>query len=48
MPRLMNNHGNYIVSLGDVCRWIGQQAEALVVEINPGFAGDEVLYNEDG
>jgi electron-transferring-flavoprotein dehydrogenase len=48
MPRLMNNHGNYIVSLGDVCRWLGQQAEALGVEVYPGFAGAEVLYNEDG
>ena len=48
MPRLMSNHGNYIVSLGDVCRWLGQQAEALGVEIYPGFAGAEVLYNEDG
>jgi electron-transferring-flavoprotein dehydrogenase len=48
MPRLMNNHGNYIVSLGDVCRWLGQQAEALGVEIYPGFAAAEVLYNEDG
>jgi electron-transferring-flavoprotein dehydrogenase len=48
MPRLMNNHGNYIVSLGKVCRWLGQQAEALGVEIYPGFAAAEVLYNEDG
>src|SRR5215475_9790067 len=48
LPRLMNNHGNYIVSLGDVCRWLAQQAEALGVEIYPGFAGAEVLYNEDG
>src|SRR5215208_5401445 len=48
MPRLMNNHGNYIVSLADVCRWLGQQAEALGIEIYPGFAGAEVLYNEDG
>ena len=48
MPRLMSNHGNYIVSLGDVCRWLGQQAEALGVEIYPGFAAAEVLYNEDG
>ena len=48
MPRLMNNHGNYIVSLGDLCRWLGQQAEALGVEIYPGFAGAAVLYNEDG
>ena len=48
MPRLMDNHGNYIVSLGNVCRWLAQQAEALGVEIYPGFAAAEVLYNEDG
>ena len=44
----MSNHGNYIVSLGNVCRWLGQQAEALGVEIYPGFAAAEVLYHEDG
>jgi electron-transferring-flavoprotein dehydrogenase len=48
MPPLMNNHGNYIVSLGEVCRWLAAQAEALGVEIYPGFAAAEVLYNEDG
>ncbi|MEP7084172.1 MAG: electron transfer flavoprotein-ubiquinone oxidoreductase [Betaproteobacteria bacterium] len=48
LPRLMNNHGNYIVSLGNVCRWLGQQAEALGVEIYPGFAAAEVLFNDDG
>jgi electron-transferring-flavoprotein dehydrogenase len=48
MPPLMNNHGNYIVSLGNVCRWLGTQAEALGVEIYPGFAAAEVLYNEQG
>ncbi len=48
MPPLMNNHGNYIVSLGEVCRWLATQAEALGVEIYPGFAAAEVLYNEDG
>jgi electron-transferring-flavoprotein dehydrogenase len=48
MPPLMNNHGNYIVSLGDVCRWLATQAEGLGVEIYPGFAAAEVLYNEDG
>ncbi len=47
-PPLMNNHGNYIVSLGNVCRWLATQAEELGVEIYPGFAGAEVLYNEDG
>ena len=42
-PPQMHNHGNYIVSLGDVCRWLGQQAEALGVEIYPGFAAAKVL-----
>jgi electron-transferring-flavoprotein dehydrogenase len=42
-PPQMNNHGNYIVSLGNVCRWLAQQAEALGVEIYPGFAAAEVL-----
>jgi electron-transferring-flavoprotein dehydrogenase len=48
LPPLMNNHGNYIVSLGNVCRWLAQQAEALGVEIYPGFAAAEVLYDDDG
>ncbi|WP_421867917.1 electron transfer flavoprotein-ubiquinone oxidoreductase [Pararhizobium sp.] len=48
MPPLMNNHGNYIVSLGLVCRWLAEKAEALGVEIYPGFAATEVLYNEQG
>ena len=48
MPPLMNNRGNYIASLGDVCRWLAQQAEALGVEIYPGFAAAEVLYGDDG
>ncbi|MGF6172293.1 electron transfer flavoprotein-ubiquinone oxidoreductase [Ensifer sp. 4252] len=48
MPPLMNNHGNYIVSLGNVCRWLASHAEALGVEIYPGFAATEVLYNDDG
>lgn len=47
-PPQMNNHGNYIVSLGNVCRWLGTQAEELGVEIYPGFAAAEVLYNDDG
>ena len=46
-PPQMHNHGNYIVSLGNVCRWLGQQAEALGVEIYPGFAAAELL-EEDG
>ncbi len=48
MPPLMNNHGNYIVSLGNVCRWLASRAEALGVEIYPGFAAAEVLYNDTG
>ncbi|MGO8469332.1 electron transfer flavoprotein-ubiquinone oxidoreductase [Rhizobium leguminosarum] len=48
MPPLMNNHGNYIVSLGLVCRWLATKAEELGVEIYPGFAATEVLYNEEG
>ncbi len=48
MPPLMGNHGNFIVSLGDVCRWLGGKAEALGVEIYPGFAASEVLHDEQG
>jgi electron-transferring-flavoprotein dehydrogenase len=48
LPRLMDNHGMYIVSLGNVCRWLGQQAEAMGVEIYPGFPAAEVLYDERG
>ncbi len=44
----MRNHGNYIISLGNLCRWLAQQAEALGVEIYPGFAAAEVLYDEAG
>ncbi|MER2582302.1 MAG: electron transfer flavoprotein-ubiquinone oxidoreductase [Candidatus Competibacter sp.] len=47
-PPQMNNHGNYIVSLGNVCRWLATQAEELGVEIYPGFAAAEVLYDDDG
>jgi electron-transferring-flavoprotein dehydrogenase len=48
MPPLMGNHGNYIVSLGNLCRWLGEQATELGVEIYPGFAAAEVLYDEKG
>ena len=47
-PPQMNNHGNYIVSLGNVCRWLAEQAESMGVEIYPGFAAAEVLYADDG
>jgi electron-transferring-flavoprotein dehydrogenase len=48
LPGQMHNHGNYVVSLGNVCRWLGEQAEALGAEIYPGFAAAEVLYHDDG
>jgi electron-transferring-flavoprotein dehydrogenase len=48
LPPLMDNTGNYIVSLGDVCRWLAQQAESLDVEIYAGFAAQEPLYDEHG
>ena len=47
-PPQMNNHGNYIISLGNLCRWLATQAEELGVEIYPGFAAAEVLYNDGG
>src|SRR5437660_3437089 len=48
MPPLMSNHGNFIVSLGNVCRWLATKAEALGIEIYPGFAAAEVLYDGTG
>ncbi|MDQ0394962.1 electron transfer flavoprotein-ubiquinone oxidoreductase [Labrys monachus] len=48
MPKLMSNHGNFVGSLGNVCRWLAVQAEALGVEIYPGFAAAEVLYDDKG
>ena len=48
IPPDMANHGNYIISLGNLCRWLGREAEALGVEIYPGFAAAEVLYDAAG
>src|SRR5690606_27716668 len=48
LPKPTHNKGNYIVSLGNLCRWLAGQAEALGVEIYPGFAAAEVLYDDDG
>jgi electron-transferring-flavoprotein dehydrogenase len=48
LPPFLHNEGNYIISLGNLCRWLGEQAEALGVEIYPGFAAAEVLYDDDG
>jgi electron-transferring-flavoprotein dehydrogenase len=44
----MHNAGNYIISLGSLCRWLAEQAEAVGVEIFPGFAAAEILYHDDG
>ncbi len=48
MPPLMNNHGNYIVSMANTCRWLAEQAEALGVEVFPGMSCSELVYREDG
>jgi len=48
LPDCFQNHGNYVVSLGNIVRWLGQQAESLGVEIFPGFPAAEILYHEDG
>ena len=48
MPPLMSNHGNFVASLGDVCRWLAKKAESLGVELYPGFAATEVLYGSRG
>src|SRR4029453_6240968 len=48
LPPFMRNRGTYTLSLGNLCRWLAGQAEALGVEIFPGFPASEILYNEDG
>ena len=48
VPKTMHNDGNYIVSMGNICRWLAEQAEQLGVEIFPGFPAQDVIYNEDG
>ena len=48
IPPPMHNKGNYIISLGNLCRWLGEQAESVGVEIYPGFACSEIIYNEEG
>ena len=48
LPDCFKNHGNYVISLGDLCRWLGQQAESAGVEIYPGFAGADILYGDKG
>lgn len=48
IPKAFQNHGNYVISLANVVRWLGQQAESLGVEVFPGFPAAEILYNDDG
>ncbi|WP_257275267.1 electron transfer flavoprotein-ubiquinone oxidoreductase [Endozoicomonas sp. SESOKO4] len=48
VPKTMHNEGNFIISLGNLCRWLAEQAESLGVEVFPGFAANEILFNEDG
>jgi electron-transferring-flavoprotein dehydrogenase len=48
MPKSIDNHGNFIISLGELCGWMHQQAEDLGVEILPGIAGDKIIFNENG
>lgn len=48
VPKTMHNEGNYIISLGNLCRWLSEQAMELGAEVYPGFAASEILYNEDG
>ena len=48
MPKLISNHGNYIISLGHFCEWLQSHAEEMGVEVLPGIAGDQVLFNDDG
>ncbi len=48
VPKTMHNHGNYIISVGNLCRWLAERAEELGVEVFPGFPASELLFNEDG
>jgi len=48
VPKPTHNHGNYVISLANLCRWMGEQAESMGVNVFPGFAAAEILYNEDG
>jgi electron-transferring-flavoprotein dehydrogenase len=48
VPKTMHNEDNYIISLGNLCRWLAEQAEGMGAEIYPGFAAADVLYNDDG
>ena len=48
LPKSVHNVGNYIISLGNLCEWLGERAESMGVDILPGIAGDQISYNKDG
>lgn len=48
LPKAVQNHGNYIISLGNLCEWMGEKAEAMGVDVLPGIAGDKIIFNQDG
>jgi electron-transferring-flavoprotein dehydrogenase len=48
LPKSVHNTGNYIISLGNLCEWMGEKAEGLGVDILPGIAGNDVVFNDDG
>ena len=48
LPASVHNTGNYIISLGNLCEWMGEKAEALGIDILPGIAGNDIVYNDDG
>ena len=48
MPKSIDNHGNYIISLSELCMWLNEQAEEMGVEVLPGFAGESVIESSDG
>lgn len=48
LPKTVDNHGNYIISLGALCEWLGKHAEELGVEVLQGIPGDQILFKEDG
>lgn len=47
LPKSVHNKGNYIISLGNLCEWMGKRAEALGVDVLPGIAGDKIIFNDD-
>jgi electron-transferring-flavoprotein dehydrogenase len=48
LPKGVHNDGNFIISLGDLCKWLGEKAESMGVDILPGIAGDQIIFNNNG